>query len=146
MRNLLINIKDQISYLLFYQRTKFNNLKTLLNTDPDLDFARIFEDDYEDKFSDHIGIDSNSKSVSSTDPDLDIARRFADDVAADDDDDEGINGISNDNVGVKNNHESDEFSPASRQLWEFAMIEGISGKILINTCVAHEDGLDHGRA
>lgn len=38
----------------------------------------------------------------------------------------------------------DEFSPASRQLYEFAMIEGISGKILINTCIAHENGLDHG--
>ena len=37
----------------------------------------------------------------------------------------------------------DEFSPASRQLWEFAIIERISGNVLINTCVAHEDGLDH---
>ena len=36
-----------------------------------------------------------------------------------------------------------ELSPASRQLWEFAMIERISGDVLINTCVVHEDGLDH---
>ncbi|OCK93026.1 uncharacterized protein K441DRAFT_153431 [Cenococcum geophilum 1.58] len=37
----------------------------------------------------------------------------------------------------------DEFSPASGQLWEFAMIEKVSGKTLVNTCVKHENGLDH---
>lgn len=37
----------------------------------------------------------------------------------------------------------DEFSPASSQLWEFSIIERVSGKILINTGVEHKDGLDH---
>jgi len=37
----------------------------------------------------------------------------------------------------------DEFSPASQQLWEFAIIERVSGKLLFNTTVEHEDGLDH---
>jgi len=37
----------------------------------------------------------------------------------------------------------DEFSPASQQLWEFAIIERVSGKLLVNTTVEHEDGLDH---
>ena len=27
----------------------------------------------------------------------------------------------------------DEFSPASSQIWEFAMIEKVSGKVLVNT-------------
>lgn len=38
----------------------------------------------------------------------------------------------------------DEFSPASSQLWEFAIVERVSGKVLINTGVEHKDGLDHG--
>ena len=111
-----MTIKHQITYLLFYQRTKF---KSVPNADPGLDLARIFaEEDDDDKIPDDNGIDSNTKSILNTDPDLDIARRFADDVvaAAADDDDEGINGISNDNVGFQNNNESDEFSPASRLL------------------------------
>ncbi|KAK4697534.1 hypothetical protein P7C71_g554, partial [Lecanoromycetidae sp. Uapishka_2] len=29
----------------------------------------------------------------------------------------------------------DEFSPASRRLWDFAMIERVSGNVLINACV-----------
>ncbi|KAH0562098.1 hypothetical protein GP486_003203 [Trichoglossum hirsutum] len=36
-----------------------------------------------------------------------------------------------------------EFSPASNQVWEFALLERVSGKVLINTCVEHKDGLDH---
>lgn len=36
-----------------------------------------------------------------------------------------------------------ELSPASRQLWEFSMVEKVSGKILINTRVQHTIGLDH---
>ena len=36
-----------------------------------------------------------------------------------------------------------EFSPASRQLWEAAMIERVSGKVLLNACVTYENGLDH---
>jgi hypothetical protein len=38
----------------------------------------------------------------------------------------------------------DEFSPASSQIWEFAMIEKVSGKVLVNTCIEHEKGIDHG--
>jgi hypothetical protein len=37
----------------------------------------------------------------------------------------------------------DEFSPASQQLWEFAMIERVSGKILLNTTIDHHGALDH---
>jgi len=37
----------------------------------------------------------------------------------------------------------DEFSPASGQLWEFALIEYVSGNQLINTTVKHQDGIDH---
>ncbi|KAJ3531460.1 hypothetical protein NM208_g8870 [Fusarium decemcellulare] len=37
----------------------------------------------------------------------------------------------------------DEFSPASGQLWEFAMIERVSGNVLINTIVDHPNGLNH---
>jgi len=37
----------------------------------------------------------------------------------------------------------DEFSPASHQLWEFAMIERISGDAVINTIIEHQDGLEH---
>jgi len=37
----------------------------------------------------------------------------------------------------------DEFSPASRQLWELAILERVSGKILINTIVKHQNGVDH---
>jgi hypothetical protein len=37
----------------------------------------------------------------------------------------------------------DEFSPASRQLWEFAIIERVSGNILINTIINHKNLLDH---
>jgi hypothetical protein len=36
-----------------------------------------------------------------------------------------------------------EYSVASSQLWEFALIEKVSGKVLINTCIEHENGLDH---
>ena len=38
----------------------------------------------------------------------------------------------------------DEWSPGSNQLWEFAMVEKVSGKVLINTRVKHPNGLDHG--
>jgi hypothetical protein len=37
----------------------------------------------------------------------------------------------------------DEFSPASQQLWEFAMIEQVSGKVLINTTIDHGDAILH---
>jgi len=37
----------------------------------------------------------------------------------------------------------DEFSPSSQQLWEFAMIERVSGKILLNTTIDHQGALDH---
>ncbi|KAH8889396.1 hypothetical protein GQ53DRAFT_652574, partial [Thozetella sp. PMI_491] len=37
----------------------------------------------------------------------------------------------------------DEFSPASKQLWEFALIEYVSGNELINTTVKHRDKIDH---
>jgi len=37
----------------------------------------------------------------------------------------------------------DEFSPASRQLWEFTIIERVSGRVLISTCVEHKDGVSH---
>jgi hypothetical protein len=37
----------------------------------------------------------------------------------------------------------DEFSIASKQLWEFSLIERVSGKVLINTTIAHEHGLNH---
>lgn len=36
-----------------------------------------------------------------------------------------------------------EYSVASSQLWEFALIEKVSGKVLINACIEHENGLDH---
>ncbi|KAF2440657.1 hypothetical protein P171DRAFT_447581 [Karstenula rhodostoma CBS 690.94] len=36
----------------------------------------------------------------------------------------------------------DEFSPASQQLWEFAMIELVSGKVLVNTKIDHHRALD----
>jgi hypothetical protein len=38
----------------------------------------------------------------------------------------------------------DEFSPASQQLWEIAMIERVSGKVLLNTTIDHHGALDHG--
>lgn len=38
-----------------------------------------------------------------------------------------------------------EFSPTSKQLWEISIIERVSGKTLINTTVAHANGLDHRR-
>ena len=37
----------------------------------------------------------------------------------------------------------DEFSPASSQVWEFAIVERVSGKVLINTTIEHKDGQDH---
>ncbi|MCJ1477979.1 hypothetical protein MMC13_006654 [Lambiella insularis] len=37
----------------------------------------------------------------------------------------------------------DEYSFASKQLWEFSLIERVSGNILINTTIVHQDGLDH---
>lgn len=37
----------------------------------------------------------------------------------------------------------DEFSPASQQLWEFAMIEPVPGKVLVNTIIDHHRALDH---
>jgi hypothetical protein len=37
----------------------------------------------------------------------------------------------------------DKFSIASKQLWEFSLIERVSGKVLINTTIAHEHGLNH---
>lgn len=37
----------------------------------------------------------------------------------------------------------DEFSPASQQLWEFAKIELVSGKVLVNTTIDHHRALDH---
>ena len=36
-----------------------------------------------------------------------------------------------------------EFSPASSQIWEFAFIERVSGRILVNTIVNHEKGVQH---
>lgn len=36
----------------------------------------------------------------------------------------------------------DEWSPATRELWQFAIIEQVSGRILINTSVEHEDSVD----
>jgi hypothetical protein len=36
----------------------------------------------------------------------------------------------------------DEFSLASRQLWEFAIIERVSGKVLINTTIKHQERVD----
>ncbi|KAI0534206.1 hypothetical protein GGR58DRAFT_505549 [Xylaria digitata] len=36
-----------------------------------------------------------------------------------------------------------EFSPASLQLWEFAIVEKVSGNCLIDTCSKHENGLNH---
>lgn len=36
----------------------------------------------------------------------------------------------------------DEFSLASRQLWEFAIIERVSGKVLINTTIKHQEMAD----
>ncbi|KAJ3512791.1 hypothetical protein NM208_g15276 [Fusarium decemcellulare] len=36
-----------------------------------------------------------------------------------------------------------EFSPASLQLWEFSIVEKVSGKCLIDTCVKHRNGLNH---
>ncbi len=36
-----------------------------------------------------------------------------------------------------------EFSPASSQIWEFAFIERVSGRILVNTIVNHEKGVKH---
>ena len=38
----------------------------------------------------------------------------------------------------------DEFSPASGQLWEFAIIEYLSGETLINITVKHPNDVDHG--
>lgn len=37
----------------------------------------------------------------------------------------------------------DEYSPVSDQLWEFAIIERVSGKTIINTVIEHQNGLDH---
>ena len=37
----------------------------------------------------------------------------------------------------------DEYSFASKQLWEFSLIERVSGNVLINTTIVHQDGLDH---
>lgn len=37
----------------------------------------------------------------------------------------------------------DEFSPASGQLWEFALVEYVSGRTLISTTVKHRDRIDH---
>ncbi|RSL43180.1 hypothetical protein CEP54_015183 [Fusarium duplospermum] len=37
----------------------------------------------------------------------------------------------------------DEYSPSSRQLWEFAIIERVSGRTLINTTIEHQNGIDH---
>jgi hypothetical protein len=36
----------------------------------------------------------------------------------------------------------DEFSLASKQLWEFAIIERVSGKVLINTTIKHQERMD----
>jgi hypothetical protein len=38
----------------------------------------------------------------------------------------------------------DEFSHASHQLWEFAIIEYLSGDTLINTTVEHPINVDRG--
>jgi hypothetical protein len=40
----------------------------------------------------------------------------------------------------------DEYSPSSRQLWEFAMIEQISGDKIIDTIVKYPNGVDHGHS
>lgn len=40
----------------------------------------------------------------------------------------------------------DKYSPSSRQLWEFAMVEQISGVTVINTIVEHPNGIDHSRS
>ncbi len=37
-----------------------------------------------------------------------------------------------------------EFSPVSLQLWEFSTVEKVSGTCLIDTCVKHKNGLNHG--
>ncbi|KAJ3466696.1 hypothetical protein MRS44_004260 [Fusarium solani] len=37
----------------------------------------------------------------------------------------------------------DEYSPSSQQLWEFAIIERVSGRTLINTTIEHQNGIDH---
>lgn len=37
----------------------------------------------------------------------------------------------------------DEYSPSSQQLWEFAIIERVSGRTLINTTIEHQTGIDH---
>lgn len=37
-----------------------------------------------------------------------------------------------------------EFSPASGQVWEVSMIEQVSGKVLLNTTIKYENGIDHG--
>ncbi|KAM0451700.1 hypothetical protein ACHAO4_005655 [Trichoderma viride] len=36
-----------------------------------------------------------------------------------------------------------EFSVATKQLWEFAIIEQVSGKTLVNTTIKHDNGLEH---
>ena len=36
-----------------------------------------------------------------------------------------------------------EFSITSRQVWEVSMIEQVSGKVLLNTTIKHERGIDH---
>jgi hypothetical protein len=36
-----------------------------------------------------------------------------------------------------------KYSIALSQLWEFALIEKVPSKVLINTCIEHENGLDH---
>ncbi|KAF4469908.1 zinc finger 76 (expressed in testis) [Fusarium albosuccineum] len=36
-----------------------------------------------------------------------------------------------------------EFSPASHQLWEFCIIEQVSGNILVNTLIKHSQGISH---
>jgi hypothetical protein len=36
-----------------------------------------------------------------------------------------------------------EFSPASLQLWEFSIVEKVSGNCLIDTCIIYENGLNH---
>ena len=40
----------------------------------------------------------------------------------------------------------DEYSPSSRQLWEFAMIEQILGDTIINTIVERPNGVDNGHS
>lgn len=36
-----------------------------------------------------------------------------------------------------------EFSVATKQLWEFAIIEQFSGKTLVNTTIKHDNGIEH---